>query len=104
MRQRRKAGQSTLEYSILFAVIAAVLIVMAIWYKRAGMGRIRQSADSLGSQFDIETSTGADTSTYNSTTTEARAADGTTTTTLGTVTQTQDGTTTTDVITGKKLF
>lgn len=46
----RKA-QSTLEYSVLIALIVAGLLAMQVYLKRGVQGRLRQSADEIGEQF-----------------------------------------------------
>ncbi len=90
MQQLRKTrGQGTLEIAVTFAVVGAVVLAMAVYYKRAGMGRLKGAADQLGSQFSIEGATGTSGSTYNSTTTEATLANGTSTTTITTAVQNQ---------------
>ncbi len=53
----RKA-QSTLEYAIVIVVMVAALISMQIYLKRAVQGRIRQTADDLGLQYDPNATTG----------------------------------------------
>lgn len=47
----RKKGQSTLEYAIIIAVVAAALIAMATYMKRGVQGKQRESADKIGDQF-----------------------------------------------------
>ncbi len=47
----RTNGQSTLEYAVLIAVVAAAAIGMQIYVKRGLQGRLRQSADSIGEQY-----------------------------------------------------
>ena len=47
----RRTGQSTLEYAVLIAVVAAAAIGMQIYVKRGIQGRLRQSADQVGEQF-----------------------------------------------------
>ena len=53
MHNRRvlHAGQSTLEYAVLIAVVAAAAIGMQIYVKRGIQGRLRQSADQVGEQY-----------------------------------------------------
>jgi len=50
VRQNRKA-QTTLEYAVLIGVIVAGLIAMQIYLKRGWQGKLRESADNMGSQF-----------------------------------------------------
>ncbi len=51
MRYQARTGQSTLEYAVLIAVVAAAAIGMQIYVKRGLQGRLRQSADQVGEQF-----------------------------------------------------
>ena len=44
-------GQSTFEYAAVVAIVAAALLSMAIYVKRAISGRLRESADSVGEQY-----------------------------------------------------
>ena len=46
-----RRGQSTLEYAVLIAVVAAAAIAMQIYVKRGIQGRLRSSADSIGEQY-----------------------------------------------------
>ena len=46
-----RRGQGILEYSILIICIAAGLLAMQYYVKRAIQGRVRQSADSIGEQY-----------------------------------------------------
>jgi Flp pilus assembly pilin Flp len=41
-------AQSILEYVAVIGIIAAVLIVMGVYYKRAVQGRYRQAGDVFG--------------------------------------------------------
>lgn len=45
-------GQSTLEYAVIIVVVAAALLAMQIYMKRGVQGKMRESADSIGEQFD----------------------------------------------------
>ena len=51
-----KKAQSMLEYGVLFGVICAALVLMSIYLKRGICGRIKQQADTLGTQYDPYTS------------------------------------------------
>ncbi|OGX45734.1 MAG: hypothetical protein A3G38_02005 [Omnitrophica WOR_2 bacterium RIFCSPLOWO2_12_FULL_51_8] len=44
-------AQSTLEYAILIGVIVAGLIATQVYLKRGWQGKLKESADSMGSQF-----------------------------------------------------
>jgi len=47
----RKKGQTFMELSVLIAVIAAALIGMAVYLKRAYQGRLRATLDTIGEQY-----------------------------------------------------
>jgi hypothetical protein len=47
----KKNGQSLMEYAILFSVVAAALIIMQFYIKRAYQGRIKQDSDEVGQQY-----------------------------------------------------
>lgn len=47
----RNRAQSTLEYVVMIAVIAAALFAMQIYIKRGMQGRMRESADNIGQGF-----------------------------------------------------
>jgi len=47
----RNRAQSTLEYVVMIAVIAAALFAMQIYIKRGMQGKMRESADSIGQGF-----------------------------------------------------
>ncbi|MDP2941489.1 MAG: hypothetical protein Q8N85_04480 [Candidatus Omnitrophota bacterium] len=53
MRKRlaKNKAQSTLEYAILIGVIVAGLIAMQVYLKRGWQGKLKESADSMGTQF-----------------------------------------------------
>jgi uncharacterized protein (UPF0333 family) len=46
-----KKAQSIVEYTILFAIIIAALVVMQVYVKRAYQGRLRHEADSISQQY-----------------------------------------------------
>jgi len=52
-----KRAQSTLEYALLIAVVVAVLIAMQTYMKRGLQGKMKDSTDSIGSQFSVGAST-----------------------------------------------
>ena len=56
INQKPKA-QSTLEYAMVVACIAAALIAMQIYIKRSIQGKIRDSADEIGEQYSAKTTT-----------------------------------------------
>ncbi len=49
----RRRGQSTIEIVVLIAVIAIAVLSMNRYVRRAIMGRLKSSADQLGSQFSV---------------------------------------------------
>ncbi len=51
MFNMRKKGQSILEYSIMLAVVIAVLLIMQSFVKRGYQGSLKSSADKMGEQF-----------------------------------------------------
>ena len=51
-------AQSTLEFAILIAVIVAALLAMQVYLKRGYQGKMKESADSIGSQFSPGQTTG----------------------------------------------
>jgi uncharacterized protein (UPF0333 family) len=53
MTQRRanSRGQVTVELAVLFAVVIAALVFMAIYFQRGVQGGVRSNADSFGQQF-----------------------------------------------------
>jgi uncharacterized protein (UPF0333 family) len=48
---RIKRAQTTLEYAILLGVIVAGLIAMQVYLKRGYQGKLKEGADSMGTQF-----------------------------------------------------
>jgi uncharacterized protein (UPF0333 family) len=57
-----KRGQVTVEVAVLFGVVVAGLVAMAIYFQRGIQGGVRSNADSFGQQFSA---TGAWTQTNN---------------------------------------
>ena len=66
-----KRGQVTVEIAVLFGVVVAGLVAMAIYFQRGIQGGVRQNADSFGQQFSA-TGTWGQTSTTNQTTNETQ--------------------------------
>jgi len=92
MRQKKNAGQSTMEYAVLAAVVVGALLAMQIYIKRGAMGKLRAAADQMGEQFTPLNTT----STFTTTSTVAKAdtvsPNGTSTSTLnGPETQSRTG-------------
>lgn len=48
---KRKKGQSTLEYAILIIIIIGALLSIQVYIKRGVQGRLKQAADDIGDQF-----------------------------------------------------
>lgn len=46
-----KKSQSVLEYAVIIACVAAALLAMQIYLKRAIQGRLRQAGDDIGEQY-----------------------------------------------------
>lgn len=74
----KRKGQSTVEYGLLIAVVILALIAGSLYVKRGLQGRIRESSDQVGRQFDIdnyETSWKTESSGGETKTTETRSGD-----------------------------
>ena len=56
--RRANKAQSTLEYAVVIVCVAAALIAMQIYMKRAVSGRLRQTSDDIGSQYEPTDTTG----------------------------------------------
>jgi hypothetical protein len=52
-----RRGQSILEYSILLAVVIAVLLIMQAFVKRGYQGSLKSSSDKMGEQFSASGTT-----------------------------------------------
>lgn len=73
----RKA-QSTLEYALVIAAVIGALLAINAYMKKGVQGRLKESSDQIGKQFDATgsyTSAWKSASTGETTTTETRAAD-----------------------------
>ena len=46
-----RRGQSSIEYATVAAVVAAALLGMAVYVKRAVSGKLREGANSIGEQY-----------------------------------------------------
>ena len=49
---KQKRGQSVLEYALIVAVVVVALIAIVSYMGRSMQGRLRQSSDQIGKQFD----------------------------------------------------
>ena len=102
-------AQIALEYAVLIVCVVAALLAMQIYLKRSMSGRLRQQADSLGTQY----SPGHTNSTFTigshshvTSTTEVSGTSNTTTTTSNTDydIETQSGTENVDKLSTESLF
>ena len=48
----RNRGQSTVEITVLIAVVIGALLAMQFYMKRATMGKLRSASDNIGDQFN----------------------------------------------------
>ena len=78
MLRINRRGQSALEYAVLLAVIVAALVAMQVYVKRAASGRLKESADDLGSQYDARHTDVDETTMTTAEVHEATGTDGTT--------------------------
>ena len=69
-RTRHSRGQTTLEYAILVAAIVAATLGVQNYLRRGIHGRVRDSTDRLGSQWDAGSSTYTTNTTISSTSTD----------------------------------
>ena len=51
LNNRRRKGQSTLEYAILIIIIMAALLSIQVYIKRGIQGRLKSARDDIGEQF-----------------------------------------------------
>jgi len=49
---RARRGQTIIEYAVLIAVVVAALIAMRVYFKRALEGKVKDTADKVGGQFN----------------------------------------------------
>lgn len=57
MSKIRFRGQSTLEYAVIIAVVVSALLAIQIYMKRGLQGKLRDSTDQIGEQFDAGATT-----------------------------------------------
>jgi Flp pilus assembly pilin Flp len=55
LKMHKRKAQSTLEYTMVVACIAAALMGMGIYVKRGFQGRFREAADQIGEQYSAKT-------------------------------------------------
>ncbi len=80
---RRIKGQSILEYAMIIAVVVGALLAIQIYMKRGLQGRLRESSDQIGEQFDAENTQVSRTTTHVGTTKQTVESGTTTSTTTG---------------------
>lgn len=49
---KRIKGQSIVEYALIIAVVAAALLAVNIYVKRGVQGKLRETSDDIGAQFE----------------------------------------------------
>jgi len=76
--KKRDIGQTTLEYAVIIAVVVAALVAMQIYMKRGIEGKLRDSTDKIGEQFEA-TNTDVSRNTTHVSNTVQTVAQGTTT-------------------------
>jgi hypothetical protein len=84
-------GQSTLEYVILLGFVIAALIAMGFYMKRGFQGRLRESTDQVGEQYEAGKTTGKYTVTSNMKQNEVLGSGGHITTNIQTNEQKKSG-------------
>ena len=81
---KKRKGQSTLEYVILTGFVVAALIAMGTYMKRGVQGKLRESTDQVGEQYDPTKTFTSYTTTTRQSTNEDGQPGGTTTTSFKT--------------------
>ena len=51
---RKVKGQNTLEYAIIIVMVVGALLAMQTYMKRGVEGKMRETTDGIGDQFDVE--------------------------------------------------
>lgn len=79
-----RRGQSTLEYALIFTAVVAALLAISVYMTRGMQGKLKESTDSIGRQFDPGNFTNAwkTASTGTTVSNENRVAGGQTTTNI----------------------
>lgn len=54
MWKNKYNGQTTLEYALMIVVVIIALLAIQIYMKRGVQGKLRESADQLGEQFEAQ--------------------------------------------------
>jgi len=86
-----RKGQSTLEYTLIIAVVVGGLLLMQHYVKRGYSGRLKSASDEMGEQYDPTTYSGNFTITQHSRAQQEVKDRETTTTQLDTQTNTKTG-------------
>jgi uncharacterized protein (UPF0333 family) len=83
---KNKKGQSALEYALVVAVAVIALLAVNMYMRKGIQGRLKESTDQIGRQFDANTfeTSWQSASAGNTTTTESKALGSTTTNITGT--------------------
>lgn len=103
--KHHRNGQTTLEYAVVIAVVAAALLSMQIYMKRGVQGRLRSATDQVGDQFVPTTTTSTYTVTSSSNRRDVALTNGSSTSTLNQdEVQTRSGSETVDTSGQTKLF
>ena len=76
MFYRKLKGQSTLEYVMMIGFIVAALIWVGIYVHRGMQGKLRESADQIGEQYEAGNTTGSYTIVNNQTQHESTLSGG----------------------------
>lgn len=92
MLHQREKGQSTVEYAIIIAVVISALLAMQMWMRRGVMGKLRDSTDQIGDQFNPYAAAHNLNKGFNSTRTDNSFATGANNTTVTQDQQTESGT------------
>ena len=90
MTRTRCNGQSTIEFALLIAVVVAAFVAIQFYLRNALEGRLRQSGDQIGSQWDARQGEYTNITNSSSTRHEVVLPEGTTTSTIMDEKQTRD--------------
>jgi len=84
---RGKRAQSTLEYALIIAAVIGALLAINAYMKRGVQGRLRESSDQIGKQFDASNFTSTRTTVGGGTTVTTETRDTSTGSTTSQVSQ-----------------
>jgi len=51
LRNKKKRGQSTLEYAVLIIIVIGALLSIQVYIKRGVQGRLKSATDDIGDQY-----------------------------------------------------